>query len=141
MKSLLAFVTLTVFFFVFGGYAPAGGFDKSPVEPVVLLAQQSNESSDQQSVAYSQWQKRYMPFFYFVRVDAVHFPAGSIEGVATAKRLECSGSHAAIVVNATANIAHRPVAGQHGHLGESKTHGRPGVGGHYIRGGFACVDT
>ena len=49
MKSLLAIVTLTIFFFVLGWCIPAEGFDKEPIEPAVLLAQDSDASSDKRS--------------------------------------------------------------------------------------------
>ena len=48
MKNLLAIATVTVFFIVLGGHIPAEGFDKEPIEPAQLLAQQSDESSDKQ---------------------------------------------------------------------------------------------
>ena len=51
MKNLLAFVTVTVFFIVLAGHIPAEGFDKEPIEPAMLLAQQADESSDKQSEA------------------------------------------------------------------------------------------
>ena len=51
MKNLLAIAAVTVFFIALGGYIPAEGFDKEPIEAAQLLAQQSDESSDKQSEA------------------------------------------------------------------------------------------
>ena len=51
MKNLLAIAAVTVFFIALGGYMPAEGFDKEPIEAAQLLAQQSEESSDKQSEA------------------------------------------------------------------------------------------
>ena len=51
MKNLLAIAAVTVFFIALGGYIPAQGFDKEPIEAAQLLAQQSEESSDKQSEA------------------------------------------------------------------------------------------
>ena len=49
MKNRLTIAAVIIFFIALGGYLPAEGFDKEPIKPVPLLAQQSDASSDKQS--------------------------------------------------------------------------------------------
>jgi phospholipid-binding lipoprotein MlaA len=49
VKKLLSVAAVIAFFILLSGYTPAEGFDNEPVEPGILLAQQTQESATEQS--------------------------------------------------------------------------------------------
>ena len=49
MKKLLSAATVLVFIFLVCEYTPAEGFRNEPIEPAMLLAQQTQESANEQS--------------------------------------------------------------------------------------------